>query len=214
MNKISSLFVIALMCLLPDFVFASVPVGGGTFPIFAQLPDTDQKIKGMRLNPGWGYHKSVYGLDLSAVGGSTYEKFVGMQMAGVFNDNAGKAIVTGWQAAGALNRNAGLTHIAGLQLTLGVNSAAKAVTNIYGGQVALIANIGDNMIHGLQSSIYNQAKAVYGVQVGVMNNAEVVRGVQLGVVNKAKSLRGIQLGLANFSKEGGAPFLPIINVGF
>lgn len=195
-------------------VAASLPIGGGTFPVFAQLPDTDAKIKGMRLNPGWGYHKAVYGLDLSAVGGSTSEMFAGVQMAGVFNNNAGKTIITGLQGAGALNRNAGLAHIGGMQLALGVNSAAKAITNVYGAQIALIANLGDNNIYGLQSSIYNQAKTVRGFQVGIVNRAEAVRGVQIGIVNKAKSLRGVQLGLANFSSDGGIPFFPVINVGF
>jgi hypothetical protein len=193
-------FVVVLFGFLSTQAYAkSYPIGGGVFPIFGQAPDTDAAIKGIRINPGWGYHKLVYGLDLSAVGGTTSSQFVGMQLAGGFNTNLGKTVIIGLQAAGVMNRNGGATHIGGIQVAFGFNSAGKGKTNVYGLQFAS-ANIGQNNIYGVQAGFYNYAASV--------------RGIQFGFVNIAKSLKGIQIGLANFADNGVSPFLPGINIGF
>ena len=67
MKKYIIAFGIAL-AVLPSAVSAkSFPVGGGLFPVFGQVPDTEDDVKGLRINAGWGHHHTVYGLDLSVV---------------------------------------------------------------------------------------------------------------------------------------------------
>lgn len=196
-----SLKFIILGCfiLFTHFSFASVPAGGGAFPGL-QIPEYDGEIKGIRLNTGWGYHKTVYGIDMGLIGNTTSNDFVGMAVAGVFITNLGRTVVTGLQFAGLLNRNSGKTHIGGMQMTLGINSAGKGVTNVYGMQVAGLGNIGKINVYGLQFGLYNEAETVYGFQIGL--------------INKAKSLHGIQIGLANFADDALLSFFPVINIGF
>ena len=178
---------------------ASVPTGGGSFPGW-QLPDSDGEIKGMRFNPGWGYHKTVYGLDFGLIGNTTSKEFAGIALAGLFITNLGKTIVTGMQFSGLYNSNRGKSYIVGMQFTAGINSTGKGESHISGIQFAGLGNLGNNNIYGLQIGIYNEAKSVYGFQIGVLN--------------KTSSLHGIQIGLVNIAKNGLLPFFPVINIGF
>jgi hypothetical protein len=173
------------------------PVGVSLVPPL-QLPFRHNNIIGLRLNILMGLHESVYGLDIGGFGNMTDRRFGGIQLAGLFNRNAGPAYIFGLQFAGLMNWNAKDSTIAGLQLTAGFNyNRGKA--EVYGLQIGGIGNRCDGKVAGAQIGLYNQAKEVYGLQIGL--------------INLAKALHGVQIGLVNVNMSGFLPFFPIINVG-
>lgn len=193
--------VISLLLLF--FTFSAkatfTPLGGGLFPML-QFPPTDQDtISGIRVNPGYGLHKNVYGIDAGLIANETLNNFVGVSFAGGVNITGKRTVITGLQFAGITNYNRGKADIIGLQFALGVNHAA-GLTRVYGVQLGGIANTGKNIIYGLQAGFYNVAETVYGFQIGL--------------INKAKNLHGIQIGLMNYHTTGWISAFPIINIGF
>jgi hypothetical protein len=198
MKKSAQLFIVLFVLFFTFSAFAkSVPTGGGILP-FLQAPSSETAIKGIRINPGWGAHDVVYGLDFGLGGNTTTKDFVGLGLAGGFNHTQGNATIVLLQMALGANINSGKANIGGLQFSI-LGNYSPGETNVYGVQFSGVGNFGKNNIYGMQIGVYNVAESVYGFQIGI--------------VNKAKNLHGVQIGLANFN-ESGIPFLPIINVGF
>jgi hypothetical protein len=169
-------------------------LGGGVTP-WTQFPNADTDIKGVRINAGWGYHGSVYGLDIGFAN-TTDKAMAGIQM-GFINTNFGQSLFTLTQL-GLINYNHGKMYGFGIQagfLNINVKDG-----NWYGVQLS-VANFGKNKIRGLQLGAYNEA--------------ESVSGLQIGIINKTNNLKGIQIGLLNIATgSGGLPFSPILNIGF
>lgn len=163
-----------------------------------QFPPSKFDIVGLRASVIYGNHRSVSGIDLGIIGNMTEVSFAGIAVAGGFNRNKGKATILGLQLAGIANLN-----------------MEKA--RVYGVQAALVNyNKAESHVVGLQLAAANLAKdtTIYGVQTGIWNNARAVYGFQIGLVNMATDLHGLQIGLVNFHHNGLFKVAPILNVGF
>ena len=115
---------------------------------------------------------------------------------------------------GVYNRNKsfkGVVQCLGYALPAGVNWVEQDFAGLL--QAGLYNHVGGRM-YGIQGGGVNRAGKVYGLQVAIYNKAEELRGLQIGIVNYAKVLRGLQVGLVNIAKQGGLPYMLILNVGF
>jgi hypothetical protein len=119
-------------------------------------------------------------------------------------------------------KNAGMTglelglinHTTGEQtgFTYGV---ASYVQGAFTGWQDNAINIADKSFLGVQSGVFNQSKDGHGVQFGWINVTDRMSGLQLGLVNYTRVMtKGVQIGVGNIIKEGGIPFLPIVNARF
>ena len=195
-------FLCLLFLFLPSLSHAEKGVyfaGEGLFPPL-QVPSREKKIYGIRINPGFGAHKEVIGLDFGLIGNTTDENMIGFQVAGAFNNNRGSSTILGLQLASLANRNQKAARVIGLQFALGTN-IHEGSGSVVGGQFSLFAN-------------YAPKTNIYGLQVGLYNRAETVYGFQFGIVNVAEKLYGIQIGLLNYVNKGPIKFLPFLNIGF
>ncbi len=165
-----------------------------------EFPPGDFSVTGLRASVLWGKHRSLYGVDIGALGNITEQNFTGIGISGLFNNTRGATLITGLQFAGLANINTGATTVMGLQASLGANYNSAAST-IAGVQLALLANL-------------SPFTDIYGVQIGLYNRAKVVNGLQIGLVNVADNLHGLQIGLVNFNRSGPFAISPILNVGF
>ena len=192
--------------LLVIFCVFSGPLWAATSPLAvsiappAQFPPSDFDVTGVRVNTLYGSHRNVYGLDVGLLANAVEQKFFGIQIAGGFNYNQGRATAIGTQLAGLGNINKEQISVAGIQLG-GLFNYNEAESAIYGLQVALAANLASHT-------------DVYGAQIGLYNHADSVYGFQIGLVNRCKNLHGIQIGLVNFHHNGLFKVSPILNVGF
>jgi hypothetical protein len=102
--------------------------------------------------------------------------------------------------------------IEGAQISLGANSAARAVGGLQfapfnfssgesrGVQLGLIANGRARFHQGLQlAAVANTSDSVIGMQAALVNHSRRATGLQLGGLNAAGSQRGVQAGLINVS---------------
>lgn len=175
------------------------PVGLSIFaPI--QFPGRESDVTGARFNLLWGSHRRVYGVDLSAVGGSTMHFGGLLQAAGLVNFNRSTVTVVGLQLAGGGNVNTNATRLFGIQAAAYNHNAGE--TLLVGLGLGLLAN---NAPHATIVGV--QAAALY-------NSARTVNGVQIGLYNVAEKLRGLQIGLINVNRTGLFKVCPIINFGF
>lgn len=126
----------------------------------------------------------------AAGGGNMNENAIGVQLAGIFNNNKDRSY--GISAAGLVNF-AG--DVKGMQLTAGLNVAGR----VQGAQVALFGNMADESAFGIQTAgLVNKVRGrLDGVQAAVLVNSVEgdVAGLQVsGLVNEsAGSLTGVQL---------------------
>ncbi len=164
-----------------------------------QYPPDDFTVAGIRIGLLVGKHKNVYGLDIGGIGNITESNFIGMAIAGGFNNTRGSTNIILLQLAGLANINSGKT-------------------NVYGFQIAPVNwNSGGGSIVGVSLGILvnkNSLSDIYGLQLGLYNEAQAVYGFQIGIINKTKSLHGLQIGLMNFNEAGPLIASPIINIGF
>ncbi len=197
MKFIISLFLVVL--------FFSFKVHAATSPLAVtgippvQFPPSDFNVMGARVGV-LGYHRSVYGLDLAALGSITDQNFVGIAVAGLFNLTRGNTIAIGLQAAGVANMNTNKTRVVGLQIA-GIANVNDAESSVVGLQLATLAN-------------FSAHTKIYGVQAGLINKAQTVYGFQIGLYNYAESLHGLQIGLINIHRQGFFAVSPILNFGF
>jgi len=200
LNALSRFFFLLSALCAPQVFAAISPVGVSIFPP-VQFPSEEVGVTGVRLNALWGSHRRVYGLDVSAIGGTTSLHFGGLlQAAGGLNYNKGSATVIGLQAAGGANINGTSAKIFGAQVAAYNNNRGESM--LVGLGVGLLANVSPHT-------------TVIGVQAaGLYNSARTVNGIQIGLVNVADKLRGLQIGLINIHKQGLFRICPIINFGF
>ena len=163
-----------------------------------QFPSSEYSVTGVRASALWGHHRDVFGLDAGLIGNITDQRFVGLAVAGLFNQTYGDTTILLLQAAIGANLNVQKTKIYGVQLALlNKNDAESSLVGLGFG----LANVSPNMtIAGLQVGLYNKARSVYGLQVGI--------------INQTTDLHGIQIGLLNFASNGPFPVSPILNIGF
>jgi hypothetical protein len=197
MIKNYALFIVALTILFSLNVWGAVsPLGICIVPP-VQFPPEDFDIAGARISVIYGEHRNVYGLDIGVIGNVIEQKFIGLEVAGIFNLHQGPTTILGLQAA-AMNFNNGPTTIVGLQVGL-INSNTASST-LAGLEVGLL-NLSPNL-------------DTYGFQIGIYNKALNVHGFQIGVVNQAATLHGLQIGLLNIHEKGMVRISPILNFGF
>lgn len=195
---------IVTRCVLAIGIIFSTSTFGAVSPLSisilppVQFPPDDFNITGVRVSVLYGKHRSVYGIDASAIGNITDLNFVGIGVSGVFNVTKGMTTILGLQAAGIANINTNKTNVFGVQTALyNYNSAASAVA-------------------GVQLGLVNQSPHtnIYGFQLGVYNKALDVYGFQIGLINSATNLHGLQIGLVNFHEKGLFVVSPFLNFGF
>jgi hypothetical protein len=188
---------LALMTLLPAAQAGISPIGIGIVPPI-QFPPENFSVTGVRVNPIFGSHHQVYGLDAGVLGNITLHNMGGVQVAGGFNYNKGDTAGL-FQAAGVGNWNISKVNIYGAQIAGGINS-----------------NKGESFVLGVVAAIANitEHTKVVGVEVGAYNSAREVYGFQIGIVNKVENLHGLQIGVINFHNRGLFSVSPIINFGF
>ena len=194
-----------ILSLLTLFVFISSSAMAATSPLSVniappvQFPPSDYNVTGLRAGVV-GHHRSVYGIDIGAIGNITDQEFVGIAVSGVFNITRGNTTALGLQAAGLTNVNTNKTTVVGVQLA-GLMNINYAESSVVGVQLALIGNLASHT-------------KIYGVQAGLMNKAHTVYGIQVGLYNYAESLHGLQIGLINVHRQGLFGISPLINFGF
>ena len=165
-----------------------------------QFPPDSFNVAGLRASIIWGKHRSVYGLDIGAIGNITEQDFTGIGISGIFNYTKGTTTILGAQIAGIGNVNMNKTRVFGVQVGL-IGNYQTAESFVAGIQVASIANICPHT-------------SIYGLQVGLYNKALAVYGFQIGLVNSATNVHGLQIGLINFHEKGLFVVSPILNFGF
>ncbi len=194
----ASLFLVAILCLIPSSTRAEVGAFG-IVPPYLQAPVENSTIRGSRFSLGWARHRKVVGWDIGLIGNMTTTTFIGIGTSGIFNETYGDTYIVPLQLAGLWNRNTGSLYVFGLQIAAGMNITGKS-GKIFGLQIAGIANRGPNDIYGVQAALYNEARRVYGFQIGAVNITEELHGIQIGVIN--------------VHKKGLLKFFPIVNVSF
>lgn len=136
------------------------------------------------------YAARHYGVKMSGIVGIVEEDFIGLTMSVIGNE---------------IKENA-----SGLAMSVIFNTAG---TGTIFGQLGLV-NICQEGNLALQLGLINTSGSMRGIQMGLVNVADKnMTGLQIGLVNVAGRFGGVQLGLVNTSREGGLPFLPIINIG-
>lgn len=162
---------------------------------------TAGEMTGIQISPGWfTYARKVCGAQF---GGEwcalALEDVDGLQCGGL-------AALAGGNVSGI--------QIGGTFSVVGnLEEDKKAGGTMTGLQFAGLSAISESM-GGIQMSPVNLAVNVGGLQIAVVNLARDVRGIQLGVVNHATNLAGMQIGAVNHYEQGGAPWMPFVNVGF
>lgn len=98
---------------------------------------------------------------------------------------------------------------------LDVGVANHVTGQFWGLQWAMLANITDGTMRGLQGGAFNQSTAARGVQIGFVNVAKQYHGFQMGFFNMTDGMHGLQIGLINVIREKRElPVLPIVNWNF
>lgn len=163
-----------------------------------QFPSSEYSVTGLRASALWGNHRDVYGIDLGLLGNITNQRFVGLALAGGFNQTYGNTTILLAQGAIGANLNVQKTNIYGVQFALfNKNDAESSLVGLGLGLVNLSPNM---TVAGLQAGLFNKARSVYGIQIGI--------------INQTTDLHGLQIGLLNFAANGPFPVSPILNVGF
>ena len=143
----------------------------------------------------WGslacHAESVYGLQMSFVGGSVEKDVYGLQLGIFASGYAQEELPFGeWHFF-----DIGHCRMNGIQF--GTFAAKTATAN------------------GLQlSAVYSEAQTVNGLQVGLVNTARKLHGMQVGLVNTAGRGLGMQVGVYNFAHSGLVGFCPVLNLVF
>lgn len=194
------------------------------------------QVGGLRARSEWAYGmlaggvvartETMHGVELGGVVART-DELLGVQLGGVLAQawylrglqaSAGIAVSVdfdghGWPGmkgvqVGGLATYSG-THV-GAQLT-GIFARADQLDGV---QIAGLANAAWT-VTGAQLAPINVTLGHHdGLQLGGLHNyAGAMNGVQVGFINVTGRLRGVQLGLLNFALQGGAKFMPLLNVG-
>ena len=199
MIKFAALVLLLSSILLVSSAKAAVsPLAIGIVPPI-QFPPSDFNVIGLRVSGLWGQHRSVYGIDIGAIGNITDLDFGGVAVSGIFNMTHGNTNILGLQAAAAVNINTQKTTVVGVQVAA-INSNV-AESTIIGLQLGPLANLSPHT-------------NIYGLEVGLYNKANEVYGFQIGLVNMVTNLHGLQIGLLNFYEKGFFKVSPFLNIGF
>lgn len=173
--------------------YIAIPVAYALGCAFAYSPPirvfgTERAVYGLDFGSLACHAGSVYGLQMSFVGGSFERSLYGLQFGILASGYAQREIpFDDYHFC-----NLDFCRMNGIQF--GTFAAKTATAN------------------GIQlSAIYTEARTVNGLQVGLVNTARKLHGLQAGVYNSAERGLGVQVGVVNCARSGLADFLPILN---
>ena len=149
---------------------------------YFEFPSPQDNVYGFRFGMIRSLNRNVIGLDLGLMFSETRGYFYGIGISGLVNKVYERAHIVGLQLAGLYNVDAGAT-IVGFQIASFKNHITSDA-KVIGLQLAAFSNqAARTNVYGMQISLVNRARKVAGLQLGLVNVADNLYGIQLGLVN-------------------------------